>query len=333
MGLKNTYRGLLLLISTVFVALWSQGQVPAVFQGAKFPSGANYMHNFYLPPPSSTPFYPAWSPTGEEIAFSMHGSIWKIRVGDPLAHELTAGATYDSSPEWSPDGGWIVYTAEEDSSHINLKILNVASGETHALTSGTHLNLDPAWSPDGKRLAYVSTDPDGWFNIYVREIAEGKPGPRIRLTSPNDYGSNRLYFGNIDLHIEPTWSPDGKEIIFLSNRGIPLGSGALWRMPVEPNGIAKAKIIRREETLYRPRPDWSPDGARIVYSSYLGGQFNNLFVLPAEGGEPYKMTFEDWDHFHPRWSPNGHRIAYISNQHGADRASNPGNFFRQRQEG
>ena len=316
MRLMNTYRGLLLLISTVFVALWLQGQVPAVFPGAKFPSGTNYMHNFYLPPPSSTPFYPAWSPTGEEIAFSMHGSIWKIRVGDPRAHELTAGATYDSSPEWSPDGCWIVYTAEEDSSHINLKILNVASGETHALTSGTHLNLDPAWSPDGKRLAYVSTDPDGWFNIYVREIAEGKPGPRIRLTSPNNYGSNRLYFGNIDLHIEPTWSPDGKEIIFLSNRGIPLGSGALWRMLVEPNGIAKAKIIRREETLYRPRPDWSPDGARIVYSSYLGGQFNNLFVLPAEGGEPYKMTFDDWDHFHPRWSPDGHRIAYISNQHG-----------------
>jgi len=118
------------------------------------------------------------------------------------------------------------------------------------------------------------------------------------------------------LHIEPTWSPDGKEIIFLSNHGIPLGSGALWRMPAEPGGMAKAKMVRREETLYRTRPDWSPDGTRIIYSSHQGGQFDNLFVLPASGGEPYKMTFGEWDHFCPRWSPDGQRVTYVSNQHG-----------------
>ena len=311
--------GLLVAVST---ATGVRGQLPPVFSGPTLAgsggnySGGNYMHNYYLPPPSSTPFYPAWSPTGEEIAFSMQGSIWKIKVGETVAYELTAGATYDSSPAWSPDGEWIVYTAEVDSKFINLRILNVTTGKTRPLNEGESLNLDPVWSPDGKRLAYVSTDPDGWFNIYVMEIGQGRPGKRIRLTTATDYGRARLYFGKMDLHIEPTWSPDGKEIIFLSNRGIPLGSGAVWRMPVEPNGMEKARIIRSEETLYRTRPDWSPDGARIVYSSHLGGQFNNLFVLPAEGGEPYKMTFDEWDHFHPRWSPDGHRIAYISNRPG-----------------
>src|SRR5437667_8393797 len=70
------------------------GQVSPAFPAAK--PGGNYMHNYYLPPPSTTPWYPAWSPNGEEIAFSMQGSIWKIRLGTTTACELTAAATYDS---------------------------------------------------------------------------------------------------------------------------------------------------------------------------------------------------------------------------------------------
>ena len=290
------------------------GQVPPAFPAAK--TGGNYMHNYYLPPPSTTPWHPAWSPNGEEIAFSMQGSIWKIRLETTTAYELTAAATYDSSPAWSPDGQWIVYTAEDDSRDINLRILNLSTGATSALTSGTDINVDPVWSADGTRIAYVSTRDGGWFNIFVMPITNGKAGEPIQLTTADDYGKDRLYFGKKDLHIEPTWSPNGKEIIFLSNHGIPLGSGALWRMPAEAGGMAKARMVRREETLYRTRPDWSPDGTRIIYISHQGGQFDNVFVLPASGGEPYKMTFGEWDHFCPCWSPDGHRVAYISNQHG-----------------
>jgi Tol biopolymer transport system component len=289
-------------------------QIPRAFPAAK--TGGNYMHNFYLPPPTSTPFYPAWSPSGEEIAFSLQGSIWKVRVGEDVAHELTAVSTYDSSPDWSPDGRWIVYTAEEDTKNINLMLLDLQTGSTRPLTEGAHLNLDPRWSPDGTRIAYVSTQPNGWFNIFILPIRDGEPGEPIQVTEDNAYSSRRLYFGTHDLHIQPTWSPDGQELMAVSNRGIPLGSGAIWRFPAAPGGFAEAQSIRREETLYRTRPDWSPDGSRIIYSSHLGGEHNNLFLLPAEGGEPYKLTFGDWDHFHPRWSPDGHQIVYISNQPG-----------------
>ena len=279
-------------------------------------TGGNYMHNYYLPPLSTTPWRPCFSPDGEWIAFSMGGSLWKIRVGEDVAYELTANATYDSSPAWSPDGRWIAYTADDLYRSINLMLLDTTTGESTALTTGTHLNLDPVWSPDGSRLLYVSTAPAGWYSLYSLPFNSGVPGEPIRLTEDNAYPNSRLYFGSQDLHIQPTLSPDGSEMILVSNRGISLGSGALWRAPVEPDAMSKATRILREETLYRTRPQWSPDGTRIVYSSHRGSQFSNLYVLPVKGGEPYQLTFGEWDHFEPRWSPDGEWIVYVSNEHG-----------------
>src|SRR5262245_18747479 len=282
-------------------------------------TGGNYMLNYYLPPSgSSTPWWPSWSPDGKWIAFAMDGSLWKIGMGETVAKEmLYSKEAYLSSPEWSPDGRWLVYTAD-DGRTINLKILNIETGQSEALTSGKHLNLDPAWSPDGSRLAYVSTEPNGYYNIYVMELKNGKKGSVSAITSDHRFGRDRLYFGDYDLHISPTWSPDGREIIFISNRGIPLGSGAIWRAPVVADVMnsSRAQMIHKEETLYRTRPHWSRDGKRIVYSSHLGHQYTNLFVLPTVGGEPYKLTFGEYDSFHPRWSPDGEWIAYVSNEEG-----------------
>ena len=279
-------------------------------------TGGNYMHNYYIPPVASTPWRPCFSPDGEWIAFSMSGSIWKVRKDGGDARELTANSTYDSSPAWSPDGRWIAYTADDGYETINLRLLNTATGESAELTRGRFVNLDPVWSPDGESLLFVSTEPSGRYHLYSLEVDDGSPGEPVRLTEDHAYPNERLYFGSQDLHIQPTLSPDGREMILLSNRGIPLGSGALWRAPVGPDAMARAERILREETLYRTRPQWSPDGTRIVYSSHRGSQFNNLYVLPVRGGEPYQLTFGDWDHFDPRWSPDGEWIAYVSNERG-----------------
>ncbi len=302
--------GACLLASSLSLA---QGVYPAAR------SGGNYMHNYYLPPAgSSTPWWPSWSPDGKWLVFAMDGSIWKSKVGDPVAYETVYAREYLSSPEWSPDGKWLVYTADDDGKSINLMLMNLETSKSTALTTGDHINIDPAWSPDGRRLAYVSTEPNGRFNILVMEIENGRKGNVIAVTTDNSFGRDRLYVGEFDVHISPAWSPDGKELIFVSNRGIPLGSGAIWRAPVETNVMnsGKAKMIHKEETLFRTSPHWSPDGKRIVYSSHLGHQYVNLFVLPANGGEPYKMTFGEYDSFHPRWSPDGEWVAYISNEEG-----------------
>ena len=279
-------------------------------------TGGNYMHNYYLPPVASTPWRPSFSPDGEWLAFSMSGSIWKVRINGGEAYELTANSTYDSSPAWSPDGRWIAYTADDNYESVNLRLLDTVTGESADLTRDQHVSLDPVWSPDGSRILYVSTNPDGWYHIYQLQLENGVPGEPVRLTEDNAYPNSRLYFGSQDLHIQPTFSPDGQEMILVSNRSIPLGSGAIWRTPVTRDAMSRATRVLREETLYRTRPQWSPDGARILYSSHRGSQFTNLYVLPVQGGEPYQLTFGDWDHFDPRWSPDGEWIAYVSNRSG-----------------
>ena len=282
--------------------------------------GGNYMYNYYLPPsPSSTPWSPSWSPDGSAIAVSMAGSIWSVDPSTGTATEMTRGSKYHSSPSWSPDGQWIVYTADDGGSTIQLEILNVTSGVATTLTEDDYVYTDPVFSPDGTKLAYVSTAPNGYFNVYVRAISNGVwNGAEVAVSSDNDYGRSRLYFGNQDMHITPSWLPNGNELLLVSNRNVALGSGNVIRVPAVENGISQLTTVLAEQTLYRTQPDVSIDGKRFIYSSTSGtaDQFNNLYVQPTVGGEPYKMTFFQHDAFHPRWSPDGEWIAFISNEGG-----------------
>ena len=283
-------------------------------------TGANYMHNYYFPPaPSSTPWAPSWSPDGKWVAVAMSGSIWKVDPATSVAHELTYGPAYHSSPDWSPDGRWIIYTADSNSKTIQLEILNVETGESRPLTTDASVYTDPVFSPDGNRVAYVSTKPNGYFNVYIRAIKDGQwTGDEVAVTTDNKFPGDRLYFGTADLHITPAWLPDGKELLLVSNRDVALGSGNVLRVPASAGGMAQARPVLVEQTLYRTRPDVSSDGKRFVYSSTRGAadQFSNLYVQPTIGGEPYKLTFFEHDAFHPRWSPDGEWIAYIDNREG-----------------
>ena len=168
--LRRLYSSLAIALA-VFV-LASALPLPAQTLFSGYPSarmGGNYMHNFYFPPaPSSTPWYPSWSPDGEAVAVAMQGSIWSIEVASGLATELVSGPKYYSSPNYSPDGRWLVYTADDHGRSIQLEVLNIETGETTALTNNTQIYTDPRFSPDGTRIAYVSTEPSGYFNVYIQ---------------------------------------------------------------------------------------------------------------------------------------------------------------------
>src|ERR1700732_2007929 len=107
-------------------------------QGSEYPAikyRSNYLASYYVShAPTTTPWWPCWSPDGKSIAFSMYGSIWKVDLGSGEAFELTHGAKIHYSPAWSPEGNWIVYTADDNWKSIQLEILNVRTGQTHSLT-------------------------------------------------------------------------------------------------------------------------------------------------------------------------------------------------------
>ena len=136
----------------------------------------------------------------------------------------------------------------------------------------------------------------------------------VRLTGETKSDLPRYYYSAFDTEISPVWTRDGKEILFVSNRGHIHGSGGFWRMRAEPG--TEAREIHYEETNWKARPDFSPDGSRMVYSSYLGRQWHQLWLMPANGGDAFPISYGDWDDTNVRWSPDGKQVAFIPNTQG-----------------
>jgi hypothetical protein len=272
-----------------------------------------YYREMYLPQVTSGPGAVAWSPDGGSLVYSMQGRLWRQRVDSDEAFELTQGASYDHQPDWSPDGRSIVYAAYQDDA-IELRLLDLESLASVPLTRNGAVNVEPRFSPDGTRIAFVSTLFEGRFHIFVMELHDGQPGPVRRLSEDHESGLPRYYYSRFDHYLSPTWSPDGGEILFVSNRGRIWGTGGFWRMRAEPG--ATPREIHYEETTWKARPDWSRDGRRVAYASYLGRQWHQLWVVPAEGGDAFPLSYGEHDVTAPRWSPDGRRIAYVSNEGG-----------------
>ena len=289
------------------------GQRQPVLPQIKLPH-PYYYRELYLPQLTSGPSSLAWAPDSKELVFSMAGSLWRQKLDSREAVQLTDGAGYDYQPDWSPDGKSVIYTSYQNNA-MELWLVEVSSGKTTQLTTGGAVNLEPRWSPDGKRIAFVSTQYNGRFHIFRADFSGGKLENVMRLTGETKSDLPRYYYSEYDTEINPTWTRDGKEILFVSNRGHIHGTGGFWRMKAEPN--AEAHEIHYEETNWKTRPDFSPDGSRMVYSSYLGRQWHNLWVMPAGGGDAFPISYGNWDETNVRWSPDGGELAFVSNREGS----------------
>jgi TolB protein len=272
-----------------------------------------YYREMYLPQLTTGPASLAWTPDGSSLVYSMQGSLWLQATDSTVARQLTAGPDYDYQPDVSPDGKRVVF-ARYDGKAIELCILDLTTGKVSVLTSGGDVNVEPRWSPDGRRIAFVSTRGSGRFHVFIGALTDGGFDSRP-LVEERESRVPRYYYSEYDHELSPSWTPDGRGLVLVANPETPYGTGEIWLLEVDDG--AKPLMIRQEETSWKARPDVSPDGRRVVYASYLGRQWHQLWVTTIGGNaEPFPLTYGDFDATSPRWSPDAMRIAYIANDKG-----------------
>ncbi len=306
------------LIGTLLVCFLTAVSLPAVAARKPVLAQIDLPHNYYyremyLPQLTTGPSALTFSPDGKELIYSMGGSLWRQVLGSGEARELTHAKGYDYQPDWSPDGRDVVFVRYR-SDALELWQLDLQSGEEHALTSNKAVNVEPRYSPDGKSIAYVSTAGTGHFDLYVAKFDGDKLAAPRRIVGERKSAVPRYYYSAFDHAISPSWTPDGKRLVFISNREIAYGTGAIWSVAVDsPDDL---KQIYAEETAWRAQPQVGPDGRRILFSSYHGRQWHQLWLTTMDGAAPLPLTFGEFDRTDARFSADGTRVGYISNESG-----------------
>ena len=273
-----------------------------------------YWRELYIPQLTSGPSSVAFTPDGKGLAYSMAGSIWGQAIGSDEAVELThPRGAYDYQPDITPDGRIMVFSRYNGSS-IELWALDLEDGGEVQLTSGGAVNVEPRVSPDGKRIAWVSTKGTGHFNLFVADLHWTDLRNERPLLGERRSRIPRYYYSAFDHALNPSWSPDGKRILYVTNNEVAWGTGDIWSVAVD-NPRDRRKVLS-EETSWSARPETSPDGKQILFASYHGRQWRQLWLTTPDGAAPLPLTFGEFDRSNARWSPDGQRIAYISNAHG-----------------
>lgn len=129
---------------------------------------------------TNTPYFinssPTWSPDGKRIAFVSNrgGSpqIYVMSADGGAAKRVTFRGNYNQTPDWSPRGDLIVFTARDERNAFDLFTVEVESGKITRLTQDTGNNEEPAFSPNGRLIVFTSNR-NGWNQPFVMTF-EGK---------------------------------------------------------------------------------------------------------------------------------------------------------------
>jgi Tol biopolymer transport system component/predicted Ser/Thr protein kinase len=218
-----------------------------------------------------------------------------------------------------------------------------------SFTSFTGKEICPAFSPDGKKLAFAwSGERDDNWDIYVKEIEGGAP---VRLTAndaaelwpvwspdgayiafsrlngidggihiiPATGGAERRVYSNWDNEQFPIidWSPDGR-FLALQDRSSPQGPFSVFLLSLET--LEERRLTVPPEPHYHGdcAPAFSPDGRTLAFMRYSSAGSQDIYVVPVEGGEPKRLTFDNTLLGGMAWTADGAEIVFTSVRGGAD---------------
>ena len=125
-----------------------------------------------------------------------------------------------------------------------------------------------------------SSNREGDYEIYVMDI-NGKNPRRLTNSRHGDYS--------------PSWSPDGKRIVFSSKRD---GGVTSEIYVMDADGSSPQRLTNNGHNDYSP--SWSPDGERIAFVSV-----HEIYVMDADGGNEKRLSQDDQKGYSPSWSPDG----------------------------
>lgn len=212
-----------------------------------------------------------WAPDGKMIAFaSKSGARDAIHIkkvedgGFDKEIKLDMGAVY--SPSWSPDGSKILFCGIKDGK-LDLFTVTVNNGEITRLTDDFFNEADPSWSPDGKRIVFSSDRRDPPYEYTLNDINED-----YDLFVMNADGSNiqRISTGPFNDR-NPSWSPDGKNLVFTSDRN---GINNLYSINLDAMTVMPLTNLLTDASA----PVWSPDGNTIAFTCFKYGGWD-VYIL------------------------------------------------------
>lgn len=214
--------------------------------------------------------FPSFSPDGKTIFFgsgaprSREQDIFSVNVRGGGLRPVARAPGRDGAPVVSPDGKKIVFNSERDGGLPQIYVMNIDGSNPTRLTDDDKVAFyNPVWSPDGRRI------------VYYREIRDNKD----QIWSMNADGSDkRLLTNNIGHNFYPSWSSNGKRVIFTRETG---EEQEIYSMNSDGSDLRPLNIkgfFARE----------SPDGKRIAF--IRGGQGRmGLFIKEVRTGRETEL--------------------------------------------
>lgn len=222
-----------------------------------------------------------WDPSGKSFAFSAVEkgrpvlSLLNVSSGDVERTIRFPKLAEILNPAWSPDGSKIAFSALANGL-TDLFVYNLKTDSLSRLTHDPYADLQPAWSPDGKSIAFVtdrfSTELAD-LDIGNYEIAEINPATKKITRLPDFYGAK---------NINPQWSPDGKEIYFVSNHN---GVSNIFKLDTASRKIDQVTNLYEGVsgiTSLSPALSVAKDSNKIVYSAYVKGMYSIYSIDSAK---------------------------------------------------